>query len=202
MNTPYDWQQKAPRPPGAPDPAVPAVAWTVGLDTLARASAVAVTATDEPRLRADVAHAVTGLFADWAFVDVLSTGQGKRAVAARHPDRDLTGQLLEIHPETCPLIWSAIQRRTPVVCAPIGDVAALGVLPGGTPVANGLNARSAAVGPIMAAAGIRGAITIVRCGDHPPLGFRELGILSQIAELTGAAADRVSGSRGPRGQRG
>ena len=33
-----------------------------------------------------------------------------------------------------------------------------------------------------------GAITVVRCGTQPPLGFRELGILSQIGEFTGAAA--------------
>jgi hypothetical protein len=29
-----------------------------------------------------------------------------------------------------------------------------------------------------------------------PLGFRELGILSQIGELTGAAADRLRGHEG------
>ena len=34
---------------------------------------------------------------------------------------------------------------------------------------------------------------IVRCGTQSPLGFRELGILSQIGELTGAAADRLHG---------
>ena len=44
---------------------------------------------------------------------------------------------------------------------------------------------------------------VVRCGPHPPLGFRELGILSQIGELTGAAADRVRdavASRSPDGR--
>jgi hypothetical protein len=39
-------------------------------------------------------------------------------------------------------------------------------------------------------AGVRGAITVVR-GGRPALGFRELGILSQIADLTGAATDRL-----------
>ncbi len=72
----------------------------------------------------------------------------------------------------------------------------LGELPSGGPVADGLDARSAAVGPIVAAAGVCGAITVVRCGTQPPLGFRELGILSQIGELTGAAADRVRGRGG------
>jgi hypothetical protein len=151
-----------------------------------------VTATDEPGLRVDTAHAITGLFADWVFVDVLGAGQ-VRAVAARHSDRGLTSQLLEFPMESCPLIWSAVGRRTPVVCAPIGDMAALGVLPGGKPVASGLSARSAAAAPIMTAAGTDGAITIVRCGGQPELGFRELGILSQIADLTGAAADRLRG---------
>jgi hypothetical protein len=41
-----------------------------------------------------------------------------------------------------------------------------------------------------------GAITVVRCGTQPPLGFRELGILSQIGELTGAAAGRLRGHGG------
>ena len=44
--------------------------------------------------------------------------------------------------------------------------------------------------------GSAGAITVVRCGTQAPLGFRELGILSQIGELTGAAADRLRGHEG------
>jgi hypothetical protein len=72
----------------------------------------------------------------------------------------------------------------------------LGELPSGGPVADGLDARSAAVGPIVAAAGVCGAVTVVRCGVQPPLGFRELGILSQIGELTGAAAGRLRGHGG------
>ena len=193
MNTPGDWPQEAPRWPGAPDPTAPVAAWAVGLDTLARASSVAVTATDERGLRTGLAHAITGPFADWVFVDVLGVGGVCRAVAARYPDPGLADQLRGIRLETCPLIWSAIQRRTPVVCAPIDEAAVLGLLPGGGPVADGLDAGSAAVGPIMAAAGVCGAITVVRCGARPPLGFRELGILSQIGELTGAAADRLRG---------
>ena len=196
MHTPGEWQQEAPGWPGAPDPAVPVAAWAVGLDTLARASSVAVTATDERGLRTGLAHAITGPFADWVFVDVLGSSGAWRAVAARHPDPSLAWQLLRIRLETCPLIWSAIQRRTPLVCAPIDEATVLGELPGGGPVADGLDARSAAVGPIVAADGVCGAITVVRCGPHPPLGFRELGILSQIGELTGAAADRVRGHGG------
>jgi hypothetical protein len=37
----------------------------------------------------------------------------------------------------------------------------------------------------------RGAITIVRCADHPDAGFVELGVLSQIADLTNAAVTRL-----------
>jgi len=170
---------------------VAAAAWAVGLDTLARASAVAVTAIDELGLRTDLAYAITGPFADWVFVDVLGAGGAWRAVAARHPDPDLAAELLGIRLETCPLIWSAIQRRTPLVCAPIDEAAVLGELPGGAQVTDGLGAGSAAVGPIVAASGVCGAITTVRCGEQPPLGFRELGILSQIGELTGAASDRL-----------
>jgi len=196
MNTPGDWQQEASPWRGALDPTAPVAGWAVGLDTLARASSVAVTATDERGLRTGLAHAITGPFADWVFVDVLGAGGPCRAVAARHPDPGLAGQLLRIRLETCPLIWSAIQRRTPVVCAPIDEAKLLGQLPSGGPVADGLDARSAAVGPIVAAAGVCGAITVVRCGMRPPLGFRELGILSQIGELTGAAADRLRGHGG------
>jgi GAF domain-containing protein len=196
MNTPDDWQQEAPAWPGAPDPTAPVAAWAVGLDTLARASSVAVTATDERGLRTGLAQAIAGPFADWVFVDVLDAGGAWRAVAARYPDPGLAGQLLGIPLETCPLIWSAIQRRTPVVCVPIDEATGLGELPGGGPVAKGLDARSAAVGPIVAAGGVCGAITVVRCGTQTPLGFRELGILSQIGELTGAAADRVRGHGG------
>ena len=199
MNTPGDWQQEASAGPGAPAPMAPAAAWALGLDTLARASSVAVTATDERGLWTGLAQAIAGPFADWVFVDMLDAGGAWRAVAARYPDPGLAGQLQGIQLETCPLIWSAIQRRTPVVCVPIDEATGLGELPGG-PVADGLDARSAAVGPIVAAGGVCGAITVVRCGTRPPLGFRELGILSQIGELTGAAADRLSGhgaSRSP-----
>jgi len=191
MNTPGDWQQEAPAWPGAPDLTAPVAVWAVGLDTLARASSVAVTATDERGLRTGLAQAIAGPFADWVFVDVLDAGEAWRAVAARYPDPGLAGQLLGIRLETCPLIWSAIQRRTPVVCAPIDEATGLGELPGGGTVADGLDAGSAAVGPIVAAGGVCGAITVVRCGTHSPLGFRELGILTQIGELTGAAADRL-----------
>src|SRR5215472_13201868 len=196
MSTPGDWQQETSPWVGAADPTVPVAAWAVGLDTLARASSVAVTATDERGLRTGLAQAIAGPFADWVFVDVLDAGEAWRAVAARYPDPGLAGQLLGIRLETCPLIWSAIQRRTPVVCAPIDEATGLGELPGGGPVADGLDARSAAVGPIVAAGGVCGAITVVRCGPRAPLGFRELGILSQIGELTGAAADRLRGHGG------
>jgi hypothetical protein len=49
------------------------------------------------------------------------------------------------------------------------------------------------MGPIVAGTGVCGAITVVRCGTRSPLGFGELGILSQIGELAGAAADRLRG---------
>ena len=71
MNTPGEWQQAAPGWPGAADPTAP---WAVGLDTLARASSVAVTATDKRVLRTGTAHAITGPFADWVFVNVLGAG--------------------------------------------------------------------------------------------------------------------------------
>jgi hypothetical protein len=54
-----------------------------------------------------------------------------------------------------------------------------------------IGARSVAVGPILAGDGACGAITVVRSRVGPRLGFRELGILSQIGRLAGAAAERL-----------
>jgi GAF domain-containing protein len=197
MRTPAVWKEEVPRLPDPAGQLAQASAWAVGVDTLARASSVAVTAADEPGLRGDMAHAITGLFADWVLVDLRWAGQAHRAVAARYPRPHLAGQLRGIRLETCPLIRSAVDRCTPVVCAPIEDELLLGALPDGEAVAYVLDARSAASGPIVAAAGVRGAITIVRASGRPPLGFRELGILAQIAELTGAATDRLCGHSPP-----
>jgi GAF domain-containing protein len=191
MNRHAERKQAPPRLPGVPEQLAQASAWAVAVDTLARASSVAVTAADESGLQADLAQAITGLFADWVVVDLLWAGRAHRAVAARHANPGLAGQLLAIPLENCPLIRSAVDRCTPVVCAPIDDQRLLGALPGGEAVAHALGARSAAAGPIVASAGVRGAITVVRGGDRPALGFRELGILSQIADLTGAATDRL-----------
>lgn len=202
MKTPAEWKKIAPRLPGPADQLAQASAWAVGVDTLARASSVAVTAADEPGLQDDMAHAITGLFADWVLVDLRWAGRAHRAIAARHPQPGLAGQLQGVPLETCPLIRSAVDRCTPVVCAPIEDELLLGALPGGETVARALGARSAASGPIVAAAGVRGAITVVRVGSRPPLGFRELGILAQIAELTGAATDRMCGHPPPAQARG
>lgn len=191
MNATGDWRKKAPRAAGALDPAAQDAAWAVGIDTLARASAVAVTADDETGLRADMAHAITGMFADWVIVDMLGAGRSRRAVAALAGEPGLSSQLLDVPVETCPLIWSTVQRSTPALAASIDDELLLGAFPGGAPVATSLGARSVAVGPVLASGAVCGAITAVRCGSHPRLGFRELGILSQIGELTGAAADRL-----------
>ena len=91
--------------------------------------------------------------------------------------------------------WGIV-RRQPIyekdrVRASIDDEWMLGGLPDGRPVANVIGARSVAVGPILAGDVACGAITVVRSRGGPRLGFRELGILSQIGRLAGVAAERL-----------
>ena len=164
-----------------------ATAWTIGLDTMACAAVAAVTAAAETQLRSMMADALSGKFADWVFVDFL-TSPPRRAVSAREPDPGLIAALGEVAPQSCPVISSAVSRCTPEVRASIDDEWMLGGLPDGRPVAGVIGARSVAVGPILAGDAACGAITVVRGRIGPRLGFRELGILSQIGRLAGVAA--------------
>jgi len=167
-----------------------AAAWTIGLDTMARAAVAAVSAVAETQLRSMMAEALSGKFADWVFVDFLSSPP-RRAVSAREPDPALVAALGEVAARSCPVISSAVSRCTPEVRASIDDEWMLGGLADGRPVASVIGARSVAVGPILAADGACGAITVVRSRVGPRLGFRELGILSQIGRLAGVAAERL-----------
>lgn len=167
-----------------------ATAWTIGLDTLARAAVAAVTAVAETQLRSAMAEALSGRFADWVFVDFL-TSPPRRAVSAREPDPGLIAALGQVTVWSCPVISSAVSRRTPEVRAAIDDEWMLGGLPDGRAVASVIGARSVAVGPILAGDAACGAITVVRGRVGPRLGFRELGVLSQIGRLAGVAAERL-----------
>jgi hypothetical protein len=173
-----------------------ATAWTIGLDTMARAAIVAVTAAADTQLRSMMAEALSGKFADWVFVDFLSSPP-RRAVSAREPDPALVAALGEITPQSCPVISSAVSRCTPEVRASIDDEWMLGGLPDGRPVTRVIGARSVAVGPILAGDGACGAITVVRGRVGPRLGFRELGVLAQIGRLAGVAAERLRSGPGP-----
>jgi hypothetical protein len=167
-----------------------AASWTIGLDTMARAAIAAITAAAETQLRSAMADALSGKFADWVFVDFL-TSPPRRAVSAREPDPALVAALGEITAASCPVISSAVGRCTPEVRASIDDEWMLGGLPDGRPVTQVIGARSVAVGPILAGGAAVGAITVVRGRVGPRLGFRELGILSQIGRLAGVAAERL-----------
>jgi hypothetical protein len=167
-----------------------ATAWTIGLDTMACAAVAAVSAVAETQLRSMMAEALSGKFADWVFVDFLSS-PARRAVSAREPDPALVAALGEVAARSCPVISSAVSRCTPEVRASIDDEWMLGGLPDGRPVASVIGARSVAVGPILAGDGACGAITVVRSRVGPRLGFRELGVLSQIGRLAGVAAERL-----------
>jgi GAF domain-containing protein len=165
-------------------------AWTIAMDTLARASVAAAAATVRHQLQVTIARALTGAFADWVFAD-LDGRTLSRAVASRHPDPVLAAALGGLRAGECPLIRSAMRRCTPTVTVAAGDSPVLGTLPGGRPVAAVLGVRSVATAPIVKGGIARGAITIARCAGSPGLGFLELGTLSQIAELTSAAITRL-----------
>jgi GAF domain-containing protein len=173
------------------EPAGQMTAWTVAMDTLVKASAVAVGAASQSELQEQTAHAIAGPFADWAVVDLYGQEPERSVATARTADRALIDSLRAVSPASCPVISSAIRRGTPVVHASIDDMVLLGALPGGIPVAEALDAGSVAVAPICAPGGSCGAITVVRCSDRPYLGFHDLGVLSQIAELTAGAAERL-----------
>jgi len=168
-------------------------AWTIATDALARVSVAAAGATAEQEWPAQAADALAGAFADWAFVDT-GDGQSCRAVAARHPDAPLAALLAATRADECPLITSAMRRCVPVLAAPADDESALGRLPGGRTVLGVLGASSAAVAPLVSEGTSHGAVTIVRCAGSPGVGFVDLGVLSQIADLICAAEDRL----GPR----
>jgi hypothetical protein len=190
MNEPHGYPQAA-WPADSADSGDPEWirTWTIAMDALARVSVAAAAATSRHQLQADSAEALAGSFADWAFVD-LDGSHPTRAVAARHPDPALAALLTEVSLEESPLIASAMQRCAPVVTAADGG-SLLGRLPGGREVAPALGVNSAAVAPVVDEGEARGAITIVRCADSPDVGFVELGVLSQIADLTNAAVTRL-----------
>jgi hypothetical protein len=174
--------------PGTSQPAV----WTLAVETLATASAVAAAATVEDDLGQGTASAICGAFADWVFVDLIRSGQPRRAVAAYPANPGLTGLIAGIPLWESPMISSAVQRQTPVIEAAVGNQWLLGSLPDGKPVAGAVGAQSAAVGPIITADGAAcGAITIVRTAARPYVRFVELGFLCHIAELTGVAVKRL-----------
>jgi hypothetical protein len=170
-----------------------AAVWTLAVDTMAKASAVAAAATGEEELQQGTASALCGAFADWVFVDLIGRGQPRRVVAACAGDPALSGLLAGMPPGSAPLIRSAIQRRTPVIEAPVSNQWLLGSLPGGDPVAGAVGAHSAAAGPIVADGNACGAITIVRSAARPCVRFVELGFLCRMAELAGVAAKRLRG---------
>jgi len=138
-----------------------------------------------------MAAVLTERFADWAFVDLLHGTRSCRAVAAPRPDTPLIAALTGLPLQDCPLARSAVRRRTPLVYATLDDPSLLGRLPDGRTVAGALHAHSVAAGPVIAARGPYGAITVVRCAGQPYVSFGELQILSEIAGLAGAAIDRL-----------
>ncbi len=158
-----------------------ATAWTVGLDTMARAALAAVTAVAETQLRSTMADALSGKFADWVFVNFLSSPP-RRAVSAREPDPGLVAALGEVAAQSCPVISSAVSRCTPEVRASIDDEWMLGGLPDGRAVASVIGARSVAVGPILAGDGA--------CGRSP---WSAAGLARGWASGSSASCPRSAG---------
>jgi hypothetical protein len=168
-------------------------AWTTALDALAAAGEAAVAATGERDLLEGTAHALTGLFADWVIVDVSPWRQASRWVAGRWDEPGLATAVAGLSVGRCPMIVSAMDRRTPLVQASMTDPAELGILPDGRRVADAFGASSYAVSPIMAGESAIGSITIVRGVSQPHVTFLELNVLAHIADLTAAAIERLSG---------
>lgn len=173
-------------------------AWTTATDALARASVTAAAASLE-QLRAGSADSLAGAFADWVLVDLEGCEPARSVASARRANPVLAVQLTRLRPEDCPLISSARRRGRPVLAA-AADIparASLGDLAAGQPAAGILRVSSAGAAPVFSrdvSLRVIGAITIVRCSGNPDFGFMELGILSQVADLTGTAASRLRGN--------
>jgi GAF domain-containing protein len=181
-----------------PVPAWPADrvrAWATALDALAAAGGAAVAATAERDLMADTADALAGSFADWVIVDLDAAGQEQsRSVAGRRAQPGLATAVAELPVSGCPVTVSAMEQCTPLVQASIDDPGELGVLADGQRVAEALGAGSYAVSPITVCGQPLGAITIVRDRSRPPVTFLELSVLEHIADLAGAAVERLERS--------
>jgi GAF domain-containing protein len=174
-------------------------AWTTALAALAAAGEVAVAATAERDLLEGTADALTGHFADWVIVDVSAWREASRWVAGRRDEPRLAAAMAALSVDGCPVIRSAMERRTPIVRASMADRAELGSLPDGRRVADALGAGSCAVSPIMAGDSAIGSITIVRSDSQPRVAFLELNVLAHIADLTAAAIERLLGPASHRG---
>lgn len=171
-------------------------AWTIATDALARASVAAAAATCLAELQAGSAGSLAGAFADWVFVDLKGCEPERIVAAARCADPALDARLTRMHAQDCPLICAAMRRRQPVLsaAADIPPSFSLGELAAGQPAADVLLVSSAGAAPVFCddlSPEAIGAITIARCTGHPDIGFVELGILSQVAELAGAAVSRL-----------
>jgi GAF domain-containing protein len=177
-------------------------AWTIAMDALARASVAAAAARGLHDLRAGSASSLAGAFADWVFVDLAGRDPARSVASAGRADPALTAQLARIPAQECPLIRSAMRRRRPVLAAqadiPVAE--SLGTLASGQPVASALRVGSVGAAPVLSphiSPEPIGAVTIARCVGSPDIGFLELGVLSQVADLAGVAASRLQPERAP-----
>ena len=189
-------------PPSYVWPADRVRAWTAALDAFAAAGGVAVAASSRRELRAGVARALVGGFADWAVVDLSPWGPDARSVAGHDAGPLAPPALAAVPAGSCPMIVSAMAQRTPLVQAAMADPAELGVLPDGRPVSDALEAGSCAVVPVTVDGVARGAITIVRSRSHPKITFLELSVLAHIADLAAGTITRLQAAALPQAARG
>lgn len=171
-------------------------AWTAAMDAFAAAGRVAVAARSKQELSTGTADALlVGEFADWSIVDLAPESEHARSVAAIEPDQRAAAALSALGPRSCPMIESAMARRTPLVQATLADPAELGMLPDGRPVSEALNAGSWAVAPVTVDGLARGAVTIVRNRTRPRVTFLELSVLAHIADLAAEAMMRLQAAQ-------
>jgi GAF domain-containing protein len=82
------------------------------------------------------------------------------------------------------------RRASPEVHADIEDRGLLGKLPDGREVVDALKVTSVAGAPIRTGRQVAGAIVIIQSRPGIHIGFDELGTLTDIADLGGAALTR------------
>lgn len=149
--------------------------------------ALAVAASRDELVRG-VADALAQAIADTVVVHLSINGRPYHTVVDRNPSR--RALLTSLRPDDCPFVARVTRRASPEVHAGIEDRGLLGKLPDGREVVDALKVTSVAGAPIRTGRQVAGAIVIIQSRPGIHIGFDELGTLTDIADLGGAALTR------------